>query len=361
VDNYREVELLARKTLGDSGTETIDINVDEPITEMTVRCYVKNDGAVADEVPPESIVSKIEIVDGGTVYYSVNGREASAVGWYDKLRWPAAWYSAMANEGSRVEWPLQFGRYLGDPEYALAPTRLLNPQVKFTWAKNALHLSGSVTLDVNAKTMQGVAPPSKMLATKVIRSWTTAAAGIEEVDLPTDYPFRRLYFRCYEKEQYLGNQWTNARLECDVGKLIVFDMEDDELLNLMERIWGQVEYAEYVAADDGVMQQTHLGTCQSAAFTSMGLSIFVTGSPTLPGYVRMFARNLDGVAQNDVKTNSTFRGLCPENTFCYPFGLPDDPATWFNAPKYGSIKLKITEADAGGAASVLVQQPRPLP
>lgn len=67
MDNYREVELLARKTLGDSGTETIDINVDEPITQMTVRFGVTNEAAVARSVPVDSVVSKIEIVDGGQV------------------------------------------------------------------------------------------------------------------------------------------------------------------------------------------------------------------------------------------------------------------------------------------------------
>jgi len=361
MDNYREVELLAKKTVGDSGTETIDINVDEPITELTVKMYFKNDTAHADEVPPESCVSKIEIVDGGQVYASLNGYEATAMAWYDKGYWPAHWYTAYLSEGSRVEWPFQFGRFLGDPQYALSPSKLLNPQIKVTWAKNALHLTGACTLEVNAKTMQGVTAPTQALLTKVIRSWTTAAAGIEEVDLPTDYPYRRLYFRTYENQSYLGSQWSNARLECDVGKLIVFDMDDEELLNLMTRLWGEADYSEYVVVDDGEYHQTHLGYCYHGSFNSFELSVLAQGSTTLPGYVRMYVRNLDGVAQTDVKVCSRFLGACPENTYCYPFGLPDDAASWFKSSKYGSIKLKVTEGNAGGAASVFVQQPRPLP
>ena len=362
MDNYREVELLSKKTVGDSGTETIDINVTEPITELSVKMYFKNSTAQADEVPPESCVSKIEIVDGGRVYASLNGYEATAMAWYDKGYWPAAWYTANLNEGSRVEWPFQFGRFIGDTQYAFSPNRLLNPQLKVTWAKNALHLTSVCTLEVNAKVMHGVSPPAQALLTKVIRSWTTLAAGIVEVDLPTDLPYRRLYFRSFENQSYLGNQWTNVKLECDVGKLIVFDMEDDELQYLMARIWGPAEYSEYIVVDDGAYHQSHLGFCDHAVFTSMVASTFVQGSPTLPGYVRTYAREVGaGAAQNDVKTNALFRGYAPENTFCYPFGLPDDPASWFKAQNYGSIKLKITEADAGGAASVFVQQPVPLP
>lgn len=362
MDNYREVELLARKTVGDSGTETIDINVDEPITELSVRFRVQNDPAQADEVPPESVVSKIELVDGGRVYASLNGYEASAMAWYDKGKWPAHNYSAQSSESQYVEWPFQFGRYVGDPEYAFSPTRLLNPQIKVTWAIDTLHLTAVSTLEVNAKVMQGVTAPSKALLTKVIRSWSTAAAGIEEVDLPTDYPYRRLYFRTFENQVYLGNQWTNFRLECDVGKLIVFDVEDDEMANLMARLWGYAEYSEYLVADNGAYAQSHLGFCDFAAFTSMITNMNVCGIPTLPGYVRLHVRQIsDGAISNDVKTAALFRGYAPENTYCYPFGRRDDPTTWFNAARYGSIKLKITEADAGGAASVFIQQPIPLP
>jgi len=362
MNNFREVELLSRKTVGDSGTETIDIDVTEPITELTVRMYFKNDTAQADEVPPESCVSKIELVDGGRVYASINGYEATAMAWYDKLKWPSAWYSAYLSEGSHVEWPLQFGRYLGDPQYAFSPTRLLNPQLKVTWAKNALHLTAVSTLEVNAKLMEGVSAPSQALLTKAIKTWTTLDSGIVEVDLPTDYPYRRIYFRSFENQSYLGNQWTNFKMECDVGKLILFEMEDDELMSLMERIWGRADYSEFIVVDDGAYHQSHLGFCMHGSFNAFNLSVLVQGSTTLPGYVRMYAREIGaGAAQNDVKTDCRFYGLAPENTYCYPFGRQDDPTTWFNAPGYGSVKLKITEANAGGAASVLVQQPIPLP
>ena len=361
MENYREVELLTQKTLGDSGTETIDINVDEPITELSVRFYVRNDSAAADEVPPESCVSKIEIVDGGTVYSSLNGREATAMAWYDKGRWPAHWYSSQANEGSRVEWPFQFGRFLGDPEYAFSPTRLLNPQLKFTWAKNALHLADSCKLDVNAKVMQGVSAPGQALMTKVIRSWTGSAAATVEVDLPTDYPYRRLYFGEYLAETTFANMITNAKLECDVGKLVVFDMDDEQLMNLMERLWGLAEYADLPCLSNNESYMSHLGFVRTFLATMWTADRVISACPTNIPYVAVYTRDLAGGAVNDQKVSVRVQGLCPELTYCYPFGRQDDPATWFRSSKYGSVKLKITEAGGATAASVFVQQPRPLP
>lgn len=361
MDNYREVELLAKKNVGDSGTETIDINVDEPITELTVRFKVTNDPEVCDMVPPESCVSKIELVDGGQVYASLSGREATAMAWYDKGYWPHHNYSAEVSEGQYVEWPFQFGRYVGDEEFAFSPSKLLNPQLKITWAINTLHLASSAYLDVNAKTLQGVAPPSKALLTKVIRSWNTGDAGIEEVDLPTNHPYRRLYFRAYKSIGWLGGIWTNFRLECDVGKLIVFDMDDEELYALMARLWGPVTYQEYIKADYWEMHQTHLGFCTTANVQSMAETHFAGASATLPGYVRQFPRTGAHVAGNDIKCNCQFGGIAPEYTYCYPFGRADDVASWFNVARYGSIKLKITEGTADCAGSVFVQQPIPLP
>lgn len=361
MDNYREVELLAKKTVGDSGTETIDINVDEPITELSVRFALTNGAATADEVPPEIAVTKIEIVDGGQVYHSVSAYEACAIAWYDKRRWVAHQYDETLSAGQSAEWPIQFGRYLGDPEYAFTPSKLLNPQLKVTWAKDTLHLTSVCTLEVNAKTMQGVAAPSQALLTKEITSWTTGASGIHEADLPTDYPYRRLYFRAYANHEWLGSVWTNMKLECDVGKLIVFDMDDDEFFNLMRRIWGEANYWEYIQADNGVLHQTHLGVCKNCFVVAMEPGYNVISNPTTPGYVRMYARTLDAGAENDVKTAARFWGVCPEYTYCYPFGLQDDPASWFRSARYGSIKLKLTEGSADSAATVLVQQPIPLP
>lgn len=362
MDNYREVELLAQKTVGDSGTETIDINVNEPITELSVKFGLTNDTAQADDVPPECAVSKIEIVDGGQVYVSINGRQATALAWYDKGRWPAHWYEETLSGGQDVEWPMQFGRFVGDEQFALSPSRLLNPQLKITWAKDDLHLTNVCTLEVNAKLMEGVSPPSHALLTKDIRSWTTAAAGIEEIDLPTDHPYRRLYFGLNAPASWFGATWSNFRLECGVGKLIVFDKGVYEMLNLMDLIWGKAEYTEYIIVDDSAYHQAHLGVCDHAVFTSMDSTIVALGSPTLPGYVRTYARYITaGTAANDVKVNALFRGLCPEYTYCYPFGRQDDPASWFQSSKYGSIKLKITEGVASKSASVLVQQPVPLP
>ena len=320
MDNYREVELLAQKSIGDSGTETIDINTDEPITQLSVRFYVQNEAAVADAVPPETVVSKIELVDGGQVYFSLSGREATAMAWYDKGYWPAHNYSEVASETQWVEWPFQFGRYIGDEDFALSPGRLLNPQLKVTWAKNALHLAGSCTLEVNAKTMQGVGAPARALLTKTIRGWSTADAGVVEVDLPTDSVYRRLYFRNYSVGGWIGALWTQFRLECDIGKLIMFDMTVSEMLNLMEREWRQTQYSEYIEVDDWVMHYSHLGTCVSGAVLPFEAGCIGSASTTLPGYVRMIARDYNGAQMNDVKFDVTFRGLCPEYTYCYPFG-----------------------------------------
>lgn len=359
--NYREVELLAQKSLDDSGTETIDIDVDEPITELSVRFYVKNDGACADELPPESVVSKVEIVDGGRVYSSLNGRELTALTVYEKGRWPAHWYSAQANEGSRVEWPISFGRYLGDPEYAFSPSRLLNPQLKVTWAINALHLDDSAKLDVNAKVMQGVSAPSKCLMTKVIKAWTGGASGIVSVDLPTDYPYRKLFFKAFLAETTFANMITHAQLNCDLGKLIVFDMSDEELMNLMERVFGLHEYTDLPCLTNNESYMSHFGFVRGIQCTMWAANRVISACPTNIPYVAVYPRDLDGGAATDEKVSVRVLGLCPELTYCYPFGRQDDPTTWFNAPGYGSIKLNITEGASATVSSVFVQQPVPLP
>ena len=95
--HYREVILEDDKVLGDSGTETFDINILDPITELTLRYKVVNAGAVAINVPPQKTISKIEIVDGGRTVLSMTGYEAVAAAAYDKGFYPSHLFSAIAS------------------------------------------------------------------------------------------------------------------------------------------------------------------------------------------------------------------------------------------------------------------------
>ena len=81
--NYRNATILASKALTTSGTETIDINVKDIISRITLSWKVSKSKHSMDSYAHKDI-SKIELVDGSDVLHSMNGGENQALCIYDR-------------------------------------------------------------------------------------------------------------------------------------------------------------------------------------------------------------------------------------------------------------------------------------
>jgi len=360
--NYREVELLGLKTLGDSGTEIIDVDVTDPITAIMVYFKVKNESSHVDNVPAQDALDKIELIDGGQVYLSLSGSEAIAVAAYESGRYPRHWFDESANLSSWVRIPLFFGRFMGDQEFGFDPTKLKNPQIKLTWSNSASHATGETQAEVFAKVMEGLPGPSQCLLTKAIKSFTTAASGDEPTDLPIDYPYRKLYVRVYKATTYGGNILTQFKLDCDVGKLIPFDISDEDFTALCEEAFPMFHVNQFVRADQGTFREGRLGYLVSASMTARDDDSIVSCNPTAPQYYRTYCRmSGTGATKDDVYCVVNLFGTLPEYAWCYQFGRPNEPETWFRSGQFKGIKLILTQGSVSAAASILLQQPRSLP
>lgn len=362
--HYRETIIEDDKTLDDSGSVSIPINVIDPITELLLKFRVANTSGVSSDVPPEMSIDKIEITDGGKVYAAMTGYEAVAAACYDKGFWPPHWYCEYASASQRISIPLQFGRYIGDPDFAFDPTKLKNPALKFTFSKETGHLAGSLRLGVLAKIMEGVPGPSKALLWRAVETFNSAAEGVHVVDLLTDYPFRRLMVRA----ENVGDSTTPSsilthhKLDCDVGRLIVFDHDADEFEDILRAFFGEFQVRKYERVETGGDSKNALMAGRTVALatpesTSMILQAWASGSTRYT--IRAITQA--GVEPAETSVQTLIIGEFPHRTYCYQFGRANDPETWFRASQYKDVDLKLTQGVADCAVSVLLQQPVPLP
>lgn len=359
---YREVFLLTLKTLASSGTETVDIDVTNPITEILLNMMVTNDTSDVDDTPPEETFTKIELVDGGQTYLSMSGAQAMGVGAYALGHYPGAEYNESLSTEQHIHIPLRFGRFFGDTQFGLDPTKLVNPQLKITWSNASGMLSTGTKLEIMATVMEGVPAPPQCLFTKEIKSWTTAASGTEETDLPTDYPYRRLFARVAIDTAWMGNIWTGHKLDCDVGKLIVFDWEDEHFVRYVMSHFPLLHVTGFVSVSDADYKRCLLGELRHGSLVPAQSTDMLAGCiPTRPHYVRCYLQDYNGTSASDKRCRLNVAGWLPQLMYCYQFGDPGKPETWFNAPGFGGIKYKITEGTADAAASILLEQPRTLP
>lgn len=361
MDNYREVEILPVKAVGASGTETLDLAIDEPLTALYVYFRATNGAAVAKDAPPTPCIDKIEIVDGGRVYWSTSGPEAVAVSVYETDRWPSHFFNEGANAGGFISIPLLFGRYLGDEEFAFSPAKLLNPQIKVTWTRNVLHAATPYQLGIRAKAMQGVSAPSKALMVKNIRTFSTAATGIEGTELPVDLDIRRLFVRAYKANTLWTGLLTHLKLDCDVGRLIVFDMSQSRFHDMVREAFPSVELQMQTTCDSNIWHEGWIGNIAGVTLAYGTGGMIGNGWTASAGRWQSIVTTDAGALTTGQVASVSVRGWLPHATLCYPFGRRDDPASWFRVSRYGQVKLELTQGAGAHNTNILLQRSTPMP
>lgn len=365
-EEQRLVYIEDAKVLDDSGTVTIDIDLREPIASLEV--YVKaNNGSTSNQANHlHDCVSKIELVDGAETLWSMNMIQGQALNFYETETMPVFNITEWENDGFRETAILNFGRNRHDRDYAFLADRFLNPQLKVTWNLSAVRtvsattafVSGSGRLSVIARTNPLAAGAKGFLMAKELESWTTAASGTKVIDLPRDFKHRLLVVRSYEAGNDFRENISNLKLTCDQDAVVIFNTAPDRLSEINHMYFGP-------AYEGGKIKRAHMDTIYTHIMEMLQSGIHARDDYILWKMVHYWSGNFDLRAWNwntQTSPSTDQRGWYMVNgqyfhsTLAWPFGDIQNPEEWFDPRPYGSIKLKCTEADAGGAASVVLQQ-----
>ena len=125
--NYREIELLGPTYLGTAGTKIIDVDIPDVLSslELIWRTTV---ATVSDMTAPHvACLSRIEIVDGSDVLFSLTGEETQAMHFYATGKMPFNNISVVVADYMESVLPIYFGRHLYDPDLAFDPKKFPTP------------------------------------------------------------------------------------------------------------------------------------------------------------------------------------------------------------------------------------------
>lgn len=241
--NYRVAEILAEKTLNASGTETIDINVVDPISRIDLLFQVTKGEAGAMSAHPAKDISKIELVDGSDVLHSLSGYENQALAIYNRKAPTMNYGEALHNNPIYSAYGIDFGRYLFDPELAFDPKKFKNPQLKVTYTSTEVSAAGtSPKLKVVGHMFDEkiIAPVGFLMAKEFIDEATPANDAYKYVDLPVDMPYRQLLLRGYYDGVYIDGAVEGLRLSEDNEKRVPFDWNIVDYCRIMRGVWKPV-------------------------------------------------------------------------------------------------------------------------
>ncbi len=363
---YREVYLENAKTLADSGTEIIELAVTDPISEIAVKVYADNGATSNKDAPIPLIVSKIEVVDGANVIYSLDGEIAFAAGYYMQKKLPMLGIREAEGYVQHAEFIIGFGRWLWDPIFALVPQKFRNLQLKLTWnlaAVRAVGATGFVTntgkVTVVVRVIEGLeTEPTGYMMTKNHYNFTSAASGEERIPLPTDYPYAMLLYRAYEAGINMSTSISNAKLNIDFDKVVPFDYAANDIRNRIAKAYDMCRIHNIGKGDDAEAHESWLADTFSIQMLANASAVILGLSSTDAARYTVNQKDHANVAANGVTRFVECMGIGPFNVFAIPFGILDDPDTYLPAPEHGDIKLVLTQGNAGAVVDVALVQLR---
>lgn len=361
----RDDVLVVQEDLGTSGTKQWDLNYTDVISELVLRFGATVSTNGTQDNPLERNVSKIEIVDGSDVLWSLPGDVAYSLAVQAGKYKPYEDFVTAANGTPEVSIPIQFGRFLYDPTLGFVPRNFKNPQLKVTFDEATVtaagadgYVSDSFVLSITARLMEEAPSPEGWLMAKDLYDFTSVASGDEKVVMPTDYPWRQLFVRAYETEVSYASTITNYKLNCDRGKFIPFDSHVRYIVERMASVYPMIHKKGYSPASEGDNIETWIGEAREQSIVCHTPGHIATMYQAYNGIFTVAIRLHDGTTATTKPVHWIVSGYCPHNTVFIPFGRLDEIGEWFNAPQYGSVDLYLTQGNAGAEVNVCVQQLR---
>lgn len=356
--NYRFAEVLAPQDLGASGTKIIDIDVVDPVSRLTVGFYPTG-GSDLLIGHPAKCITKIELIDGSDVLYSLSGFEGQALNIFEAPV-PMAQELDMRNGGvPRIKVDLDFGRFLWDTDLAFLPTKFTNPQLKLTWnealydASVSSHMFFVIAHCFDEKSVS----PVGFLMNKEIKAYQPVTGSYEYTDLPTDYVMRKLVIRADRKGGGVRSLCQEIRLSEDNDKRVPINGDINYLRTFLDPLVNDAVDFIRVNAD------VNPDECYVTPHNVLS-AVGILDTADKVGRVYLYAGGYIIVESETAAhgMNLAVRGRNPHGCICIPFGKQTDMADWYDVTRLGSLRLRILggpDCGAGYNTQIVTQQYRP--
>lgn len=358
--NHRIIELLGLRDIDADGTITIDLDMADCISEILLDTRVTNGAEANATAHWLASVTKVEIVDGSDVLFSLDGYEMEALDIYHSGKFPRAiWPNYFSLQSSERLTAISFGRFLWDEILALDPSKFTNPQLKITFDIDAGGMTPSkCELSVLAAVFDDKKiSPTGFLTTKEVKKWTTVDGDHEYTDLPTDYVYRKLLIQCRFPGYGPDEMFDNIKLSEDQDKKVVFNGEFSDLMFLIGR--------ENALVEEWLGVPVH-ATTQRPVYITPTMEVSLIGTEwdgTRHGGELACWSGKGGrmytLCTQAANYNIHVSGYAPHGTLAIPFGLQHVIEDWYNVKEIGSLKLDVTDGQDSGTAKIFIQQHRP--
>lgn len=352
----------------DSGTVSINLPKSNFIGSLMLRIENVNGSTSNRSETIESGITKIEVIGNGSkVLKSYSGLECRKLAQYLYSDLPPA---EETQAGSATQWslfPIMFGRFFGDEDYILPAKLFSTLQLKITWSFTDSTTVGWTTSESNAKyditineyVSADNAKSKKLLVETEINSFTSAASGNKDVELPLGNRYRRIMVRAYEAAIEDGTDITDYELRINNGAQVP-----------MSNTWNQQQLEDALLYKARTTKKVQVDLKDNSTFATQVSRIKKWGAASV---VDAHTGGIDAVSGDTVTlflydlatptAISTEEGVLVDvesdivaHCIMLDFDKRNDGQQLLSTLGLQDLKLRLTQGGAGAAVAVVAQE-----
>jgi len=178
------------------------------------------------------------------------------------------------------------------------------------------------------------------------------------VDLPLDFPYRRIMVRAFLKAYPPEHSIAHVKIDEDNERRIPWSINVEDYIELSMARWQQVNEPFHVCLYDPETVMDYYFTASSyfnmvGGITTDNTRIVEAIMSRTGGFVQLRAPNTTTMLAQTM-------GYCPNHCFDFECGDPNDLNDWYDVTKVGSLKLNIKghASRTAGNLQICLQQLR---
>lgn len=366
----------------DSQTYTKELPKAGALSKLTFRVEATNGATSNKDSEIFRCVSKIELIaNGSEVLYSVTAQEAFRLAWLKEGQVPANLISEDVSAVQYMEFPILFGRYVGDKEYYLDLSKYTSVEARITYnlaSVNAVGATGFVTGTakinlISYRALAGdVAPSRGFVRATEIKTFTSVASGIESVELPLKNRYLGIGIYAYESAIGDNVDITKIDLSLNKGARIVFTSDWDHIQEEnanMFKVNPEMKGVAFKSDTDTIESWT--GSCidhkvqfeQDAnvagdAWSVLNVDTVAGGLLTLNASTATITPASEALTANttDDTIKWSARGIGVGNFAYIPLDIKRDFSEPLNSRLFDNIDLELTQSAAGATVGIVLEE-----
>lgn len=365
-----------------SQTYTKELPKSGALSRINLRFEATNGATSNKDSEIFRCVSKIELIaNGSETLISLTAQEAFRLAWLKGGEVPPNLMSEDLSKVQHMEFPIDFGRYLGDKSYYLDLAKYTTVEMRVTYnlaAVNAVGATGFVSGTATINMIAHRALPGEMASSRgylrstEIKTFTSVASGIEVIELPLKHKYVGVGIYAYESAVADNTDITKVDLILDKGARTLFTGDWDHIQEenkAMFHVDPTVKGVAFKSDTDTI--ETFTGTVidhkvqfeQDAnvagdAFSVLNVDTVAGGLLTLNASTATIVAGSEALTANTtddtIKWNASGVGV---GNFVYiPIDILGDFEGTLDSKRYTNIDLELTQSAAGATVGVVLEE-----